>query len=503
MAWEDEYIPYMSCVELVNIRTHSALYQLISRCPDEVPQGSRHRINCENPTAEDKHFITPVTVAGGPTTKSNLTNPPCFRSPSLGNISVYELVLEAPAGWNCSDVAPVDLQKTNVTLLEPFRTRAWYTNCSVVVHHENRTTTCPTAEALPCDSNQVFRADDFEIVTADSGLLSLRLASESQLIDATQFRLMADGSAWYCRQKSGIAQSDLPEGLDIISYVGTSLSILSLLIVIATYIVFPRLRNVAGKSILSLCLSLLVVFLSIFLSEITSDENTFCKTLAVVSHFLWLAIFFWMNVLAIDLCRTFGSRAKIQVGTTSSLRHFICYSLYAWGAPAIIVGIFLALDLCRCTSFEVGYGKDGVCALSRGSASVYGFGVPLASILFCNAVLFTDTVVGIRLTKKASERALKERSNIEKAKEELSLYIKLSGVMGFTWALAYICNYANIPELWYVFTVVNSLQGVFLLLVFGFNRRNIALWRQKLGLKGEEVTSSAADIKSSGVSSVS
>ncbi|XP_071490400.1 G-protein coupled receptor Mth2-like [Diadema antillarum] len=496
MAWEDDYIPYMSCVELANIRTHSALYQLISRCPDEVPQGSRLRIKCENPTAEDKHFITPVTVRS----IGHFRN----VSPSLGNISVYELVAEAPAGWNCSSVAPVVLQTTNTSVLEPFRIRALYANGSVVVHHENGTTKCPTtAETLACDSKHLFRADDFEIVTADSGLLSLRLASESQLIDATQFRLMADGSAWYCRQKSGVAQSDLPEGLDMISYVGTSLSILSLLVVIATYIVFPRLRNVAGKSILSLCLSLLVVFLSIFLSDITSEENTFCKTLAVVSHFLWLAIFFWMNVLAIDLCRTFGSRAKIQVGTTSSLRHFICYSLYAWGAPAVIVGIFLALDMCRCTSFEVGYGKDGVCALPRGSASVYGFGVPLASILFCNAVLFTDTVVGIRLTKKASERALKERSNIEKAKEELSLYIKLSGVMGFTWALAYICNYANIPELWYVFTVVNSLQGVFLLLVFGFNRRNIALWRQKLGLKGEEVTSSAADMKSSGVSSVS
>ncbi|XP_072164138.1 probable G-protein coupled receptor Mth-like 1 [Diadema setosum] len=200
--------------------------------------------------------------------------------------------------------------------------------------------------------------------------------------------------------------------------------------------------------------------------------NTFCKTIAAVSHYFWLSSFFWMNVLAIDLCCTFGSRAKIRVNLPST-GYFVWYSLYAWGAPAVIVGICLTIDLCQCTAVTFGYGKNGVCWLTRGNASLYGFGVPFACLLFVNLILFA--VRGIRMTRKASEMVRKDRLVITQAKEDLLLYIKLSCIMGFTWALAFVCDYGKIRELWYVFTPVNSLQGVMLLLVFGFSKRNIAL----------------------------
>ncbi|XP_030832138.1 probable G-protein coupled receptor Mth-like 1 [Strongylocentrotus purpuratus] len=202
-----------------------------------------------------------------------------------------------------------------------------------------------------------------------------------------------------------------------------------------------------------------------------------------------------MNALAIDLNRTFGSHAKFRVGNKSQI-FYIWYSLYAWGIPALIVGACLVIDLCECTNLHFIYGNRGLCWLSSGNANLFAFGVPLAALLFLNAILFTDTVVGIRLTKKAAKKALKERPALAKAKEELSLYIKLSGVMGFTWILAFVCEYANIPELWYIFTAINSLQGVFILLAFGFNKRIIAMWKEKLGVRPDDVTSSTADTKS-------
>ncbi|XP_071497366.1 adhesion G protein-coupled receptor E2-like [Diadema antillarum] len=296
---------------------------------------------------------------------------------------------------------------------------------------------------------------------------------------------MPDGSAIYCRLTTVNHVSDLPRGLNIISQVGISLSILSLLILILTYIMFPKIRNISGKSVLSLSLSLLVVFILTHLNAITVQGNTFCKTIAATSHYFWLSSFFWMNVLAIDLCRTFGSRAKIRVNLPST-GHFVWYSLYAWGAPAVIVGICLTIDFCQCTGFTFGYGKNGICWLTRGNASLYGFGVPLACLLFINIILFADTIRGIRITKKSSEMVRKDRPVITQAKEDLFLYIKLSCIMGFTWALAFVCDYGKVRELWYVFTAVNSLQGVMLLLVFGFSKRNIALWREKIGKAKEE-----------------
>jgi len=42
------------------------------------------------------------------------------------------------------------------------------------------------------------------------------------------------------------------------------------------------------------------------------------------------------------------------------------------------------------------------------------------------------------------------------------IYVKLSVVMGLGWVLGFVAAFADWPALWYVFVVVNSLQGAML-----------------------------------------
>ena len=58
--------------------------------------------------------------------------------------------------------------------------------------------------------------------------------------------------------------------------------------------------------------------------------------------------------------------------------------------------------------------------------------------------------------------------------------LQIALLMGFTWLFAYIAAWASITALWYVFILLNSLQGVYILTAFTCNRGTFGLWRSKI-----------------------
>ncbi|XP_041465905.1 uncharacterized protein LOC121416476 [Lytechinus variegatus] len=412
--------------------------------------------------------------------------------PSLGNLSMIEILIDVPAGWDCESHNSWTFSDYGKPTLLPFRINFTRERADYIMSVSSIGDVCTgNTTRLACDTYVKLDASQFEIVKNQSRVFLHFTWKDTVLLD-DEFQIGQDGSALYCQKVPTYEERNLPPGLDTMNTIGNALSVVSVLIIITTYATFPELLNLAGKSALTLSVALLLTFLLVFVSGVSTEHDGFCKAVAAITHFFWLSIFFWMNALAIDLNRTFGTRAKTRVASKSK-KFYVWYSLYAWGVPALIVGACLVIDVCGCTNLRFSYGNDELCWLSSGDANLYAFGVPLLALLFLNAILFIDTVVGIRLTKRASEKALKKRPALAKAKEELSLYIKLSGVMGFTWILVFICEYANVPELWYLFTAVNSLQGVFILLAFGYNKRIITLWKVKLGMQKELTSSTSGD----------
>ena len=95
-----------------------------------------------------------------------------------------------------------------------------------------------------------------------------------------------------------------------ITLIGLSLSILALLVVITTYCLFSELQTLPGKIIINLAIALLLSQL-VFLFDMVKDVSTgFCFGIAIVLHYLFIALFCWMNVMAIDVSRTFAGKSK-------------------------------------------------------------------------------------------------------------------------------------------------------------------------------------------------
>ncbi|KAJ7393384.1 hypothetical protein OS493_006355 [Desmophyllum pertusum] len=221
-----------------------------------------------------------------------------------------------------------------------------------------------------------------------------------------------------------------PASLHLLTSIGCIVSMVSLVLLLITYILFVELRNLPGKIIINVAFSLLL-YQSFFFSAVKTDDQETCLAVAVLLHYFVLSSFTWMNVMAYDVHRTFtnisGVAANRQGGGCT--KRLMKYCLYAWEAPAIVVLICVIVD--HVIKGSIGYGNPTSNPISQHRTSV---------ALIC---------------------------------------VKMASVMGVTWILGIAANLKAVSFLWYPYVVLNSLQGLFIFLSFAVSGRALELYRSK------------------------
>jgi len=100
----------------------------------------------------------------------------------------------------------------------------------------------------------------------------------------------------------------------IMTSIGCMASMISLVLLLTTYTSFSELRNLPGRIIINLSLSLLF-YQGVFLGAVkTVSSNEQCKIIAIFLHFFVFCSFTWMNVMAYDVHKTFTSSGKLPTG---------------------------------------------------------------------------------------------------------------------------------------------------------------------------------------------
>lgn len=128
-----------------------------------------------------------------------------------------------------------------------------------------------------------------------------------------------------------------------LSTIASFLSICALAITLLTFTLFSSLRNLPGCNTINLIIALMIAQI-LFLSQslIIMTRSSVCLIFALGIHFFYLASFFWMNVMAFDLWKTFHKGFSLYIYDIRERLPF--YALYAWGSPVIIVLIGVILD---------------------------------------------------------------------------------------------------------------------------------------------------------------
>uniref|UniRef100_H3AWS2 Uncharacterized protein n=1 Tax=Latimeria chalumnae TaxID=7897 RepID=H3AWS2_LATCH len=259
-------------------------------------------------------------------------------------------------------------------------------------------------------------------------------------------------------------------GLTVITYIGIIISLICLFFTIFTHCCFHSIRNPSTTLQLNLCISLFVAEL-IFLVGIDYTNNKIaCAIIAGILHYSFLACFAWMCLAAVQLCLMVINLKAVKFFRSHVIRRRYMYPV-GYGAPAVIVAISAGVD-------HQGYGTAKHCWLSMERYFLWSFLGPVCLIILVNLTLF---IVIIWILKEKLASLDKDVSTV---KESRSLTFKVMAqflILGCTWMFGLFHVGQGTLIMAYVFTILNSFQGLFIFLVYCVLNRQVRqpFWSSK------------------------
>lgn len=287
----------------------------------------------------------------------------------------------------------------------------------------------------------------------------------------------------------------------IIYACGLLTSVPFFIITIVAYSITPKLRDVHGKALCRYCSCLTLAFTTLAITQLASAQlsSEICVSIAFIIQFSFIACFFWLNVMCIEtwlLVRHHVSHCNYRRIQPKTL--FFYYSIWAWGPPAILILVSMAMDLSPTipmTYVKPSFGRESCWFKSDAEAMPY-FYIPVGLLLFANMILFVITAININRYQKEFELRHLARTHHHFDREDQRLFRRLKRtflvclvlffLMGLNWMMELISWWVGGDPLdWSVFDLVNALQGFLIFGLFVLRRpaRNL-VWHRIQKLRG-------------------
>ncbi|CAK6435000.1 unnamed protein product [Pipistrellus nathusii] len=249
--------------------------------------------------------------------------------------------------------------------------------------------------------------------------------------------------------------------LELLSQVGLGASILALLVCLGVYrlvwrvVVRNKVAYLRHAALLNVVLCLLAADTCFLGGPLLppGPRSPLCLAAAFLCHFLYLATFFWMLaqalMLAHQLLFVFHQLSKRRVLSLMVVLGYLCPMGFAGAA----LGHYLPRGQ---------YLGEGVCWLDGKGGALYTFVGPVLVIVGLNALVLAMAML------KLLRPSLSEGPQAEKRQALLGVIkalLVLTPIFGLTWGLGLATlleQVSIVPH--YLFIILNSSQGVFILL---------------------------------------
>nr|XP_019928150.2 adhesion G protein-coupled receptor L4-like [Crassostrea gigas] len=231
--------------------------------------------------------------------------------------------------------------------------------------------------------------------------------------------------------------------LNIVTYIGCTVSLITQLLAISVFSCLPSLNSERTCVHRNLCFAITAAQL-LFLTGIKAVQIKFiCSVVALLLHYFYSAVFVWMLVEGLLLY------SKVVQVFGSEKSRIAYYYAFGWGVPLIIVVI-------SATSNWSGYGTENSCWLSMANGAVWAFVGPAVSVIIVNMVILW-LVVRIVINLERCDEYRQIRSGVKSA-------IFLLPLLGLTWIFGLLAVNKDTVIFQYIFAFLNSLQGFFIFL---------------------------------------
>ncbi|XP_011679634.2 uncharacterized protein LOC105445595, partial [Strongylocentrotus purpuratus] len=209
---------------------------------------------------------------------------------------------------------------------------------------------------------------------------------QGQMYDTEDILIHPDGSISICYidQVTPISRRTLI----ILGHVLFATSSVCLFATLITYVAFSTLRNRQGVSIMNFIVALFLgqIFLQ-YIRLLVSQLGIPCIVVAAMSHFFFLASFFWTTILAWDLSRSFAASKMKSFSSSTFGRKMVFFLVIGWGTPLVFVSITLLLQFGGFQNGPLLEYDSNTCWLAKLSSIVMFF-IPMTLCLLSNLVFF-------------------------------------------------------------------------------------------------------------------
>uniref|UniRef100_A0A8C9JUM7 Adhesion G protein-coupled receptor E2 n=1 Tax=Panthera tigris altaica TaxID=74533 RepID=A0A8C9JUM7_PANTA len=250
--------------------------------------------------------------------------------------------------------------------------------------------------------------------------------------------------------------------LVVITYVGLGLSLLCLLLAALTFLLCKAIQNTSTSLHLQLSICLFLAHL-LFLTAIDQTKiKLLCAIIAGALHYLYLASFTWMLLDGLHLFLTARNLTVVNYTSVSRFMKRLMFPV-GYGVPALIVAISAA-------SRPSLYGTPTRCWLHTDKGFVWTFLGPVCTIFSINLAFFLMTfwIVKNKLSSLNRDVSTLQNTRMLTFKAMAQLLI-----LGCTWCLGVLQVGPAARVMAYLFTVINSLQGAFIFLVYCLLSRQV------------------------------
>ncbi|XP_033096064.1 adhesion G protein-coupled receptor L1-like [Anneissia japonica] len=257
--------------------------------------------------------------------------------------------------------------------------------------------------------------------------------------------------------------------LEVLTFLLTSLSIISLVLTILTYI-YLRIWNTRRNIVHINLASSLATAQILYLCLIERTENDLgCTFSAVILQYIFTVSFSWMLLEGVYL---------LMVSHSSLIRKNPQTSIYiavGWATPLV----FVAIPFIYTPS---SYGSEEACWLDTNV--IWAFVTPILFVIAVNVFVLT-AVIKIFLNLKANSC----KSKKHQLRSSIRAVLLMLPLMGLTWIFGLVASFDKSNFFAYMFVIFNSSQGICIFLqLIVFNDEIRKLYKMRYVQRGTNST---------------
>ncbi|XP_063078500.1 adhesion G protein-coupled receptor G3 [Engraulis encrasicolus] len=259
-----------------------------------------------------------------------------------------------------------------------------------------------------------------------------------------------------------ISASDLGT-LTYISYIGCGVSVFFLGIAL---FMFFCIRKAKASNATHILLHLMVALFLLNLTFLTNEWvanlgiDVACKIMAAAMHYSMLSSFSWFAVEAFHLCLQMTKYSAV------SIPHYkLKLSIVGWAPPAIVVLVIFILEKYSLLTIPAANGTEAKLCWIVDSTVHYAVNIGYYSIVF----LFTFVIFVVMLRwlcyMRSSSKVKGQKSSSTRSSDVITI-MGLCCTLGVAWSFAFFSHGALRLPSYYIFSILNSLQGLFLFIYY-------------------------------------